>query len=50
MRVEVRSPYSIILDFQSILVQDSAIYRYHRADVDFPVQVGTRIPSTIGIL
>ena len=28
-------------------VQDSAIHRYHRADVDFPVQVGTRIPSTI---
>ena len=28
-------------------VQNSAIHRYHRADVDFPVQVGTRIPSTI---
>ena len=40
-------PVLIIPDFQSILVQDSAIHRYHRADVDFPVQVGTRIPSTI---
>ena len=28
-------------------VQNRAIHRYHRADVDFPVQVGTRIPSTI---
>ena len=31
----------------TILVRDSAIHRYHRADVDFPVQVGTRIPNTI---
>lgn len=30
-----------------ILVGDTAIHRYHRADVDFPVQVGTRIPNTI---
>jgi hypothetical protein len=30
-----------------ILVRDTAIHRYHRADVDFPVQVGTRIPNTI---
>ena len=28
-------------------VQNSAIHRYHRADVNFPVQVGTRIPATI---
>ncbi len=30
-----------------ILVGDSAIHRYHRADVDFPVRVGARIPNTI---
>ena len=30
-----------------ILVRDTAIHRYHRADVDFPVQVGSRIPNTI---
>ena len=30
-----------------ILVRDTAIHRYHRADVEFPVQVGTRIPGTI---
>ena len=30
-----------------ILVRDTAIHRYHRADVNFPVQVGTRIPAAI---
>ena len=30
-----------------ILVRDAAIHRYHRADVTFPVQVGTRIPVAI---
>ena len=30
-----------------ILVRDAAIHRYHRAEVEFPVQVGTRIPNTI---
>src|SRR5208337_1888104 len=30
-----------------ILVRDTAIQRYHRGDVDFPVQVGGRIPNTI---
>jgi hypothetical protein len=30
-----------------ILVRDTAIHRYHRADVSFPVQVGTRIPAAI---
>ena len=30
-----------------ILVRDTAIHRYHRGDVNFPVQVGTRIPTTI---
>ena len=30
-----------------ILVRDTAIHRYHRADVDFPVRVGTRIPNTV---
>jgi hypothetical protein len=30
-----------------VLVRDTSIHRYHRADVDFPVQVGTRIPNTI---
>ena len=33
--------------FYGILVRDTAIHRYHRAEVDFPVQVGTRIPGTI---
>jgi hypothetical protein len=28
-------------------VQDSAIHRYHPADSDFPVRVGTRISATI---
>ena len=31
----------------SILVRDSSIHRYHRSDVNFVVQVGTRIPNTI---
>ena len=30
-----------------ILIHDTAIHRYHRGDVDFQVQVGTRIPTTI---
>ena len=29
-----------------ILVHDTAIHRYHRTDVDFPVEVGARIPAT----
>jgi hypothetical protein len=28
-------------------VRDSAIHRYSRSDVDFAVQVGTRLPATI---
>ena len=28
-------------------VRDSSIHRYHRSDVNFVVQVGTRIPNTI---
>jgi hypothetical protein len=31
----------------SILVRDSSIHRYHRSDVHFAVQVGSRIPDTI---
>jgi hypothetical protein len=31
----------------SILVRDSSIHRYHASDVDFAVQVGSRIPDTI---
>jgi len=30
-----------------ILVRDTAIHRYHRGEVNFPVQVGTRIPAAI---
>ena len=29
------------------MVRDSSIHRYHRSDVNFVVQVGTRIPNTI---
>lgn len=31
----------------SVIVGDSAIHRYRRSDVDFALQVGTRIPNTI---
>ena len=34
-------------DSQHVLVRDSSIHRYHRSDVDFVVQVGTRISNTI---